>query len=135
MDNEAIRHFCLGLPYVTEKIQWGENLVFKVGGKMFGVLNLSPGQARNRISFKSKPEEFAELVERDGIIPAPYMARAWWVSLESFDTMRTKELQDCLARAHQMIYEKLPRRVRQELESSDKKPARSHSAKSKTARA
>jgi predicted DNA-binding protein (MmcQ/YjbR family) len=123
MDNEAIRQFCLGLPYVTEKIQWGEDLVFKVGGKMFAVLNLSPGHARNRISFKSTPEEFAELVERDGIIPAPYMARAWWVSLDSFDTMRVKELQDHFARAHQIIYEKLPKKLRQELEVSCKKSA------------
>jgi predicted DNA-binding protein (MmcQ/YjbR family) len=135
MDNETIRQFCLGLPHVTEKIQWGEDLVFKVGGKMFAVLNISPGHARNRISFKSTQEESAELVERDGIIPAPYMARAWWVALDSFNTMRPKELQGWLARAHQLIYEKLPKKLRQELEVSYKDAARAHPKKNKAARA
>ena len=35
MDLESIRRFCLRLPHVTEQVQWGYDLVFKVGGKMF----------------------------------------------------------------------------------------------------
>ena len=77
MTAEGVRRICLGLPAATENLQWGEHLVFKVGGKMFAVANLD-GQG-NTLSFKCSPEEFAELVEMEGIIAAPYLARAHWV--------------------------------------------------------
>jgi predicted DNA-binding protein (MmcQ/YjbR family) len=40
------------------------------------------------------PEDFEELIERPGIIPAPYSARATWVALETFDAMQRKESRD-----------------------------------------
>jgi len=35
------------------------------------------------LSFKASPETFADLTERPNIIPAPYLARAQWVALET----------------------------------------------------
>ena len=43
---------------------------------MFTVVNL---ERPHSIAFKCTPETFGELVERPGIIPAPYMARNMWV--------------------------------------------------------
>ena len=119
MDVETIRKYCLSLPHVTEHIQWGENLVFKVGGKMFAVTNLGP--AGNAISFKCSPEDFAELIEQDGIIPAPYLARAHWVALESFSALRTRELEERVRMAHKSVYEKLPLKTKRQLEGKAKK--------------
>jgi len=116
LDVETIRKYCRALPHVTEQIQWGEHLVFKVGGKCFAIANLGP--VGNAISFKCSPEEFAELTEQDGIIPAPYLARAHWVALESFEALRAKELQERLSLAYQHVFEKLPKKSRQQLESS-----------------
>lgn len=86
MDAEGIRRFLLGLPHVEETMQWGDNLVFwvgdkSVGGKMFALVNLDAG-GRAVMSFAAGPERFAELVEIDGIIPAPYMARIYWIALD-----------------------------------------------------
>ncbi len=64
----------MSLPHTTEQVLWGDDLVFKIGGKMYAGMPLSP--ARIQLSFKCTPEEFAELIERPGIIPAPYAARA-----------------------------------------------------------
>jgi len=108
LDVETIRKYCLSLPHVTEHIQWGEHLVFKVGGKCFAIANL--GSEGNAISFKCSPEDFAELTEQDGIIPAPYLARAYWVALESFDALRVRELEERLTRAHQHVFGKLPKK-------------------------
>jgi predicted DNA-binding protein (MmcQ/YjbR family) len=116
LDVETIRKYCLSLPQVTEQIQWGEHLVFKVGGKCFAIANLGP--VGNAISFKCSPEEFAELTEQDGIIPAPYLARAHWVALETFEALRLRELQKRLSLAHQHVFEKLPKKIRQQLISS-----------------
>jgi predicted DNA-binding protein (MmcQ/YjbR family) len=71
MDIEAIRKYCLSMPHATEDIQWGNNLLFRIRKKMFAVVSLD--QTPPGVSFKCTPEEFAELMEREGIIPA----RTW----------------------------------------------------------
>ena len=85
MSVESIRHFCLGLPQATENLQWGDDLCFKVGGKIFALLSLS--SMPQRLMFKCTPEKFAELVEQEGIVPARDVGRYKWVSLERLDVL------------------------------------------------
>ncbi len=113
MPAEMVRRVCLGLPAVTESLQWGEHLVFKVGGKIFAMANLEGGG--NRLSFKCTVEEFTELIEMEGIIPAPYLARAYWVSLETWDALPAKEITVRLRRAYDLIHDRLPRKIRMEI--------------------
>jgi len=116
MDIESIRNFCLSLPHADEKVQWGNDLLFRIGEKMFAVVGLEPGHGV-AMSFKCTPEKFAELVEREGIIPAPYMARHHWVGLERFDALPDRELKPLLSIAYQLTLEKLPKKVRAQLET------------------
>jgi len=117
MNLDSIRAFCLSLPHATEKVQWGDDLVFKVGGKMFAVLVLEPSpHHRVRMSFKCTPEKFAELTEREGIIPAPYSARYSWVATEAFDTIASAELKPLLRESYQMVFEKLPKKTKAALQ-------------------
>jgi predicted DNA-binding protein (MmcQ/YjbR family) len=113
MDVGWIREFCLSLPHTTEKVQWEDDLVFKVGEKMYAVVALEPGD--HWISFKCSAEEFAALVERPGIMPAPYLARAQWVALETEDALSRDEIRRLLADAHSLIFVKLPERIRARL--------------------
>src|SRR4029079_17846367 len=92
MTRERLRIVCLKLPGTTEQIQWGADLVFKVGGRMFAVASTEPS-AGHRLSFKCSDEGFAELLEQEGIVPAPYMARAKWVALETFDALGDREIE------------------------------------------
>ena len=117
MDAESVRLFCLSLPHVTEDVQWQSDLLFRIGNKMFAVVALDAA-ADNRMSFKCTPEVFAELTERDGIVPAPYVARYHWVALERFDALPERELKELLRNAYRLILEKLPRKSRAQLESS-----------------
>src|SRR5262249_61661657 len=80
MDVEWLRKVCLSLPNSTEHIQWGNDLLFKVHGKMFAITPLEP--AAVCLSFKCSEEAFAELTERPHILPAPYLAPAKWGALE-----------------------------------------------------
>ncbi len=108
---DTVRRFCLALPHTTEALQWGDALVFKVGGKMFAVVS-TEAIGPVCVSFKCDAESFAELVEREGIIPAPYLARAQWVGLESWDAMPARELNAALKKAHQIVLDGLPRKTR-----------------------
>lgn len=114
MDIESVREFCLSFPHVTEKVQWGNDLVFKIAGKMFAVTVLE-GASKYCLSFKCTPEKFAELVEQDGIDPAPYSARYHWVALQRFDVTSEKELKALLRNAYDLVLAKLPRKMRARL--------------------
>lgn len=110
MDIESAREFCLSLPYATEGVQWDNDLLFRIGGKIFAVMALDAA-TRHCISFKCRPEKFDELIELDGIIPAPYMARNKWVTLERFDALSDKEIKALVRNSYDMILEKLPKKV------------------------
>jgi len=108
-----VRTYCLSLPRTTEEILWGDDLVFKIGGKMYAVAVLAPHKVA--LSFKCTPERFAELTERPGIIPAPYSARNHWVALEREDALPRAELKLLLSQAYELILGKLPAKKRAEL--------------------
>jgi predicted DNA-binding protein (MmcQ/YjbR family) len=113
MDINAIRRCCLEFPHATENVQWGSDLCFKIDGKLFAVAPLEIAPVR--LSFKCTAENFAELCERTGIIPAPYMARAQWVSLESLNAVAEDELRELLAESYRLVFERLPKKRREEL--------------------
>jgi predicted DNA-binding protein (MmcQ/YjbR family) len=98
---ESIQRFCLSFPQATENLQWGDDLCFKVGGKIFAVLSLS--SVPQRLAIKCTPEKFAELVEREGIAPAPYVGRYKWISLEGLEVLQWSELKDLLQQSYGMV--------------------------------
>jgi predicted DNA-binding protein (MmcQ/YjbR family) len=111
---EKLRTHCLAFPGATEQIQWGSDLVFKVGGRMFAVA-ATEHSAAHRLSFKCTDEGFAELLEYDGIVPAPYLARAHWVALERFDALTDAELRERLREAYATVFAKLSKRAQAEI--------------------
>jgi predicted DNA-binding protein (MmcQ/YjbR family) len=122
MNIDQLRKLCLSFPGATEQIQWGDDLLFKVGGKMFAVTPLEP--ARLWLSLKADPEEFAELTERPGVIPAPYLARAKWVAIESPETLPQSEVAALLRKSYDLVAAKLPRTVRESLTTKATMPKR-----------
>jgi predicted DNA-binding protein (MmcQ/YjbR family) len=110
MNIDQLRKLCLSFPAATEQIQWGDDLLFKVAGKMFAITPLEP--ARVWLSLKVTPENFAELTERPGIIPAPYLARAKWIALETRDALSPAELAPLLRSSYDLVVAKLPRKTR-----------------------
>lgn len=125
MDADGVREFLLSLPHVEETMQWGANLVFwvgdkAIGGKMFALVNLDE-DGRAVLSFAAGPERYAELLENEGVVPAPYFARIYWVVLERWDALRSQELRESLAQARERVYGKLPRRTKDLLDLPDAK--------------
>ena len=116
MDAERIRAYLLTLPHAVETMQWGANLVFwvgdkTIGGKMFALVNLD-GDGKAVISYSAGAERYSELLEIEGIIPAPYMARIYWVAAERWNVFRNLEWEQELSAAHTLTFNKLPPRTR-----------------------
>jgi len=117
MDSGSVRSYCLSFPHATENVQWGNDLVFKIAGKMFAVIVLE-GPAKYVMSFKCTEERFAELIEEDGIDPAPYSARYHWVALERFGVLSERELKALLRNSYDLVRAKLPKKLRLQLDQA-----------------
>ena len=106
--------FCGRWPGVTRDIKWGDNLVFSVGGKMF-VMAHADGREGGHLAFKVADERFLELTDQPGVIPAPYLARARWVSVTEPSRFTTAELQALLLDAYATVRAKLSKKRQAEL--------------------
>lgn len=113
MDIDWIRKFCLALPGASEQIQWEDDLLFKVGGKMFAVVPLVPAPVC--ITFKCTEEDFLDLTEMPGIIPAPYLARTKWVALETESALPRAEVQRLLGKSYDLVFAKLTKKLQTEI--------------------
>ena len=114
MKHADIERFCLSLTGATKSVQWGADRVFKVGGRMFAVMG-PPDEKPQRLSFKACEDSFHILTQSDGIVPAPYLARAYWVMLEHARALRDKELKAYLTNAHRLVAAGLPKKTQKSL--------------------
>jgi predicted DNA-binding protein (MmcQ/YjbR family) len=124
MDAERLRTYLLTLPHVAETMQWGANLVFwtgdkAIGGKMFALINLDepdlnqqlPTNQHLLLSYAAGPTRYSELLEIDGLVPAPYFARIHWVAASRWDIFTTAEWHRELRAAYDLTLAKLPKKV------------------------
>lgn len=114
MGVERTRAYLLSLPRVEETLQW-DLLVYwvgdkAVGGRMFATLEPEPGQAQV-MSFAAPPESFHDLLEIEGVRPAPYFARIHWVAVVDWQVFTERELHAHLQRAYERVEAKLPTRT------------------------
>jgi predicted DNA-binding protein (MmcQ/YjbR family) len=125
VDNERIRAICMSFPHVAETVNWGHHLVYwagsrELGGKMFAMTDLD-GTGTGVLWFHSGAERFHELLEVEGIVPSPYLAKAFWVTLEHWNVLRPRQIEDELRRAYNLILAKLPARTKESLARPAKK--------------
>ena len=124
-DVDAIRKFCLSFPDVTEDMPWGDDLCFKVRGKIFTGLVLSDGRFP-RVTLKSSPERFHELLETDSITPAPYVGRYKWIQLESSDLLSTSDLEDLIRRSYELVAAKAPKPMPKKSKTTREQSRKAH---------
>ena len=113
MHIEDLQQICTSLPHVTTDIKWGHDLCFCIGEKMFCVAGLD--QQPTSASFKVQDQEFDEMISREGIIPAPYVARYKWVLVEDITTLSKAEWQHYVAQSYRLVRDKLPPKIKKTL--------------------
>lgn len=121
MNGDTVRALCADWPGVDDGVKWGNDLVFTVGGRMFCVLDLGKGDGKaGRLSFKVDIERFLEYTDLPGIQPAPYLARAQWVSLDPPDddgrrALPAAALEAAIRRSYELVFARLPKRQQRQL--------------------
>ena len=114
MNADKLRKLCSGWPGVTESIKWEDDLVFSVANKMFVVTALR-GPHRDRMSFKVDPDRFLELTDQPGMIPAPYMARAFWISITESERFQDADIAAFVRRSYELVRAGLSKKLQREL--------------------
>jgi predicted DNA-binding protein (MmcQ/YjbR family) len=107
-DVDWIRKLCLSFPNVTEDMPWGDDLCFKIRGKIFVGVVLSDGRFP-RITLKSSPDAFHDLLETEGISPAPYVGRYKWIQIASSNLLPASELESLIRQSYEMVAAKAPK--------------------------
>ncbi|WP_246048465.1 MmcQ/YjbR family DNA-binding protein [Arenimonas terrae] len=114
MDERSLRKLSADWPGVTAEIKWDDDLIFMVAGKMFCGLCVK-GADKGKLAFKVEEERFLEFTDRPGIVPAPYMARSHWISMDDASVLPRAELQALVRRAYELVRGKLPKKLQREL--------------------
>ncbi len=114
MKLSSLEEFCRRLPGATEDIKWGQEQVFSVGGKMFCVFSRNDGQLSG-VSFKVPDPRFLEFTDRPQFIPAPYLARARWVTAVDGAGLKPAEMRANIAESHRLVMAKLSRKQQAEI--------------------
>lgn len=104
------RDYCLSLPGTTEEIKWDDSLCFMIGKKIFVMNSLSTGG----LALKINPEEFEQLVARDGIMQAKHLARGQWIGIGSFDVLSDTELKRRIAESRLLVLSKLSKKIQEQ---------------------
>jgi predicted DNA-binding protein (MmcQ/YjbR family) len=120
----AIDRFCLALPHATKVVQWEGVHVYKIGGRMF-CLVAPENHSVARLSIKVPDEHYEVISQAPGFRPAPYLARARWVSIDDPKAIPAADLKRYLRRAYDVVAAKLPRKTQRALgvpETSRQKP-------------
>ena len=113
MDLETLRGICFKQKATTEDIKWENHLCFNVGGKMYLVTN--PDAVPISASIKVNDSNFDALTQREGIIPAPYLARYKWIYLDDIGRLSVQEWETLISEAYQLIFDKLPSKIKREI--------------------
>ena len=113
MNVPAIQKFCAALPHATGDVKWGVDQVYSIGGRMFCVACVD-SKKQSSVSFKVDDDLFLSYSDRDGFIPAPYMARAKWVQIIDLKKVSDAELKALIKRSYALVALKLTKKLRAE---------------------
>lgn len=114
MDIETLREYCLSKKGVTESLPFGpDTLVFKVGGKMFLLINLQNPESFNA---KCDPERAVALREEfEEIVPGYHMSKVHWNTVSMTGRLTLMQLQELIDHSYVLVYEGLPKKVKDEI--------------------
>ncbi len=108
----GLKAYCRSLPGVTEDVKWGKDLCFSVGRKLFAGFDLD---SEANFSFKCTEQDQLALIQRDGIIPAPYVAKHGWVSVQRKGALPAAEARRFLRKSYELVLAGLPKRAQSEI--------------------
>jgi len=115
MNIESFREYCLKKPGTTEETPFGpEDIVFKVGGKMFAIAALMEVPAR--VNLKCDPDLALELRDRyEQVTPGYHMNKKHWNTVELSGGIPEAEMRKMIDHSYDLVVQSLPKAKRAKL--------------------
>ena len=115
MNIETFREYCLSKPAATEDTPFGpDNIVFKVGGKMFALAALD--EVPPAVNLKCDPDLALELRDRyEQVRPGYHMNKIHWNTVELSGVIPEKEIRKMVDHSYDLVVRSLPKVRREKL--------------------
>lgn len=110
MDLAQLSNYCLGLPGAYEDFPFGEKvLVFKVGGKMFALVDVPDAES---INLKCMPEKATELrrLYPKNVLPGYHMNKKHWNTVNLDGLIPDDLIKAWIKEAYNLVVAKLPKK-------------------------
>jgi predicted DNA-binding protein (MmcQ/YjbR family) len=120
MNLEKYYEYCLSKKAVTEHFPFDEDtLVFKVGGKMFALANLSGFENGNpSANLKCDPDRAQELrAEFDAIQPGYHMSKVHWNTVNFNQNVSDKMIFELIDHSYELVFKSLTKKTQSEIEN------------------
>jgi predicted DNA-binding protein (MmcQ/YjbR family) len=115
-DTETIKDFAMSLPWVTQSFPFDEStLVFKVGGKIFALLDVDDFAG---VNLKCDPERAVELRDKyEGVNPGYHMNKVHWNTVvpEPLSDVETKLFWELLLHSYDLVRGSLTKKAQAEI--------------------
>lgn len=111
MELSDIRLYCLSLPYVTEDMPFGDDiLVLRVCEKIFACFDINDPEY---LALKCDPDYAVELREKyTEIEPAYHWNKKYWNQICTRGTLRSDFIRSLIRHSYAQVVKKLPKAVK-----------------------
>ena len=111
MNIEKIWEYCSSKNGVSESFPFDtKTLVFKVGNKIFALMNVEDFKS---INLKCDPEKAIELREQfTGVIPGYHMNKKHWNTVLMTEDITDKHLLELIDHSYQLVFNSLTKKIK-----------------------
>ena len=121
MKFEKAHAFCATLPETVAEHKWGKDVSWTLDRRMFAHFAADDGGQLKGMMLPVGRSRFLELTDQRGFGPAPYLARAHWVSVTDRKLIADVLILSLLARAYRLTAAKLTKKKQRELAERHRK--------------
>ncbi|HBW85845.1 MAG TPA: MmcQ-like protein [Crocinitomicaceae bacterium] len=114
MTLEKLRDFCISLTGVEECLPFDDStLVFKVGGKMFALIDITDSKS---VNLKCNPDKIIDLQERfSGVLPGYHMNKKHWITVLLNEDVSDTLVMEWIRGSYFLVFNKLSKRLQDEI--------------------
>lgn len=118
MDISVLYDYCLNKRGTTEEFPFDEEtLVFKVGGKIYLLVNLTKWEQGNpAINLKCDPDRAEELrAAYNEITPGYHMSKKHWNTLQLNGSLSWSLIQELIDHSYELVFTSLTKKLKEEI--------------------
>lgn len=108
MHIELLRSWCFEFPE-AEFDNSAKMEQFRINRKLFAIIN------QNQITLKCTPQQYAQAINKPGIVPAKKMSRYHWITIQDVTLFSIEDLHEYLITSYELVVQTFSKRIQRRL--------------------